>query len=221
MNAVNELTAQIQSPEFSAKINLASGRHLLIRILESDEVVLSLIAIIREAPEHALQILSRVEQLSRLHINPRYENPNDTAIATYCWALFQADPDLGRIAATFAASAAGVWWAREIAVFILENRLAAQKDLDMEATAFSPFADKLNFSFAQVNRSPSLEGVLPILVTLVTDVYKYIIVTNFAKSAEASDRPKREFHTWRDEEVITIVSEPDSVNDTELVFGWS
>jgi hypothetical protein len=221
MPSLVELIAYIESQGFSARINLASGRNLLIRFLEMDEGVSALVDAIKESSEQALHVLARVEDLSRMKVNPRYENPNDTAMAVYSWALYQSWPDLGRIASIFASSAPGIWWAREIAVLIFDHQLAVQSEPDMLTTAFSQFADQPRFSFAQTGRVMPIEGDLPVLVTLVSDVYKKVIVRNFAEVAEGSDKPKHETHTWSGEEIINFVYSAASAKNTERAFGRS
>jgi hypothetical protein len=99
-----------------------------MRSLESDIDIKSLVDLVNEKPEIASQILDCVGELCRISINPRYENPNDVAIAAYCWVLFQFSPNIGKMAAAIACTAKVTWWARETAIFILENDITAQSE---------------------------------------------------------------------------------------------
>jgi hypothetical protein len=66
-------------------------------------------------------VLGRLINLTRQSVDPRYDNPNDIAMATYLFALQQTDSALARIGAEAVIGVAGAWWASKIAYVILDR----------------------------------------------------------------------------------------------------
>ena len=73
--------AAIESDEFAAEANLASGLSDFLFQIKRSNAFTSLFRLASESSSAAYAILSRVLRLSKLSIDSRYENPFDTAVA--------------------------------------------------------------------------------------------------------------------------------------------
>ncbi len=83
---VPEALEHIESIFFSGITNIASGFHLFERILETDKVVHDLsVDMCVEAVTR--KVFERLKELSKKEIDEKFENPVDTALATYAWLL--------------------------------------------------------------------------------------------------------------------------------------
>ncbi|MEA5452054.1 hypothetical protein VB780_26000 [Leptolyngbya sp. CCNP1308] len=112
----------IESTQFSALVNLSSGRRTFEKICGRDLVVKSLLEKLLDSESvFGWQVLSRVATLSQQKNDCQYENPNDVALAVYIWALSLVKLELAETAAQFALSAPNCWWARIFALHILKN----------------------------------------------------------------------------------------------------
>jgi hypothetical protein len=115
---IREAMQEIESHEFAARLNVASDFRTFIQAAKSQEAVLTLWQEL-DSPEKCQQVLYRVFELSRQRVDPRYENPWDTALAVYVWLISSKDLDLARMAAEVAAQAPQCWWATKISRHIL------------------------------------------------------------------------------------------------------
>ncbi len=113
--------AAIESDEFAAEANLASGLSDFLFQIKRSNAFTSLFRLASESSSAAYAILSRVLRLSKLSIDSRYENPFDTAVAVYLVILARAKPELAEIAATHAYHLQNSWWARKTAAQVLEE----------------------------------------------------------------------------------------------------
>ncbi|MGH9384663.1 MAG: hypothetical protein ACRD2N_10295 [Vicinamibacterales bacterium] len=112
---INDLFDAIESGKTAAELNVLSGAGPFLRALQSLPGVRSLAASSRSNPAVALQVLRRLEQLSKKQIDRRFENPNDVAIAAYILILSSADRDIKRAALAASATAENCWWATRVA----------------------------------------------------------------------------------------------------------
>jgi len=65
------------------------------------------------------EVLGRIHGLSRLAVDRRYENPNDTALAVLLWLTMFAAPDYVQIVADVVDRAPQCWYAKKLANRIL------------------------------------------------------------------------------------------------------
>jgi hypothetical protein len=189
MTTLTELFQRAESAEFSAKANIASGLTLFLGILEEDDTVRSLVKLLKDQPHWVIDVLSRTEQLARLSIDPRYENPSDVALATYCWALQLVHPQVAKIGANFAAHAQGAWWARLVALRVLREDLGQQRRTN-SAVETKRFEKML---LASMRPEPNLEDIP---ITFVRDVSKYLIVYRYLINGEAQGKPIAKLARW-------------------------
>ena len=120
MNA-NEVMHAIESPEFAARVNVASDFQTFLREASEQEAVSSLR---RELASDDIRrrLCDRICQLARQQIDLRYENPNDTALTLYLWLLSLKEPQRAkRAAAVVVAHARQCWWATKVAYRLLHD----------------------------------------------------------------------------------------------------
>lgn len=61
------------------------------------------------------EIFERIRDLSRLEVDRRYENPNDTALAILLWLSVLTAPDYAQIAADLVDRTPQCWYAKKLA----------------------------------------------------------------------------------------------------------
>jgi hypothetical protein len=72
---------EIQTQEFAAKLNVASGFRSFFRAASEEPAVATLFKAVLESGETREEVFGRILDLSSLDVDIRYENPNDTALA--------------------------------------------------------------------------------------------------------------------------------------------
>jgi hypothetical protein len=111
--------AEITSHEFDVKLNIVSGLRSFIRAAFGERSVDVLYRAMLISPLARDAVLEQLQSLSRLEIDRRYENPNDTALAVFLLLTLIVDTDLAIIAADLVDRAPQCWYARKIAHKIL------------------------------------------------------------------------------------------------------
>src|ERR1700687_457382 len=112
--ALEKLFDEVESPRTAATVNVASGKRSFFKNITSLPVAWKL----RQAcvkPDAAALVVSRVMSLAERSVDERYENPHDTSLCIYLWALQTRRPDLARIAAGAIREARNCWWSSELA----------------------------------------------------------------------------------------------------------
>ena len=110
--------AQIETHEFAAELNLASGTRGFFRAVARDPAV----GVVREgmlrSGEACEEVLSRIYDLTKLDIDLRYENMNDVPLAVLLWLMYFASFNSG-LAAYYVDHAPQCWYAKKLARRIL------------------------------------------------------------------------------------------------------
>ncbi len=109
-----EAMREIEGHAFAARVNVGSDLRTFLRAAQEEPAVKFLFAELSRE-EAANTLVQRVSELSGEPVDPRYENPWDSALAIYLWMLSLKAPHLARIAAEATAQAAQCWWARTLA----------------------------------------------------------------------------------------------------------
>lgn len=81
------ITDKMESLEFSARLGIASGFGTFLDILTESQPFKDLQIFLEQGEDAERQLLAHIKQLGSTPIDERYENPNDTALAAYLWAL--------------------------------------------------------------------------------------------------------------------------------------
>jgi hypothetical protein len=111
--------AEITSHEFDVRLNVVSGLRSFIRAALGEKSVDVLYRAMLTSPSARDAVLEQLQSLSRLEIDRRYENPNDTALAVFLLLTLIVDTDLAMIAADLVDRAPQCWYAQKIARKIL------------------------------------------------------------------------------------------------------
>lgn len=121
-NALNirEIFRNIESHDLSAELNMALNLSNFFRIADEQESIQNLKLLINDL-ENINIILLRIKDLIEEKVDLRYENPYDTAVTVYTWALFSGHTQAGKIAAEYATSLRQGWWAIKYARDILNE----------------------------------------------------------------------------------------------------
>ena len=110
MTALTGTLDRIESPAFSAEMNLAAGRKLFLRLLRANPVFNELRTASHTA-EGNTAIKARLLQLIKAEAHTDQEHPHDVALAAYLLALDDtAEPDvIAEAAREMASLQNGVW----------------------------------------------------------------------------------------------------------------
>ena len=114
-----EALSEIQSHEFAANLNAVSSMGAFFRASSREPAVVALYGRMLESEEVREEALGRIHDLSRLQVDPRYENPNDTPLAILLWLTYFAAPAYSGVAATMINRAPQCWYAKKLASRIL------------------------------------------------------------------------------------------------------
>jgi hypothetical protein len=116
---IKKIMESIENSQFTAITGIASSFSLFIKIIEKQDIVKELIEEIYESLENRWIILSRISELLNSTIDPNYENPYDTAISVYLWALSLVDLELSQTAAAFILNIENGWWSKKFAQHLM------------------------------------------------------------------------------------------------------
>jgi len=118
--SLQQLAEQIESHEFAIQTNVVSGTRQFFRAIAEQEPVRQLRSEI-QSQDLARELVIRISKLSRQRVDVRYENPFDTAFATYLWALQSVHPELARVAAEGIVQAPNCFWSSRLAESLLRE----------------------------------------------------------------------------------------------------
>jgi len=132
-----EALSEIESYEFNARLNVVSSMPAFFRAATNEPAVLELYSCMPESGDVREEALGRIHDLSRLEVDRRYENPNDTPLAILLWLTWFAAPDYADIAADLVDRAPQCWYAKKLARRILvPPRVASGNSWAGEPPAF-------------------------------------------------------------------------------------
>jgi hypothetical protein len=118
---MEKLMLQIESYEFAALLNIASDFKVFWRAAYREEVTKELIQQLLDSPKNIWLVFKRTVDLSQQEIDPQYENPWDTALAVYLWALSMVNLEVAQTAAGFVINTENGWWAKKFANTLLQK----------------------------------------------------------------------------------------------------
>jgi hypothetical protein len=110
---LDEAMKEIESHEFAARVNVASDLTTFLQAAQAEPSVNCLLEEL-DSPEMRPAVLSKVYELTQRQVDPRYENPWDTALAVYVWAMSLRDLDLAKVAAKEVVQVPQCWWAAKL-----------------------------------------------------------------------------------------------------------
>jgi hypothetical protein len=116
-----EILKTIESPVFQIEVNVASDLRTFLAAVREHLATRQLIEHLT-SPSAQERVLNRVFTLSRQSPDPRYENPSDTPLGVYLFALSVHDVVLAGVAAQAIGEARQCWWASKMAEQIVLGR---------------------------------------------------------------------------------------------------
>lgn len=117
-----ETMSAIEQDEFAAEMNLAAGTKAFRRAIREHELFHRLSELAIENPS---AVAGRVEAISGIEVDERYENRFDTALSAYLMVLSDvAGPELVSQASQAILRTPKLWWASEIARELLLQTVA-------------------------------------------------------------------------------------------------
>lgn len=106
---------EIESIAFAARANIASDLHTFINVIEAEPAVISLQTRLRNESTPIDDLLSAIRHLIGLEDDNEYENPADTAVATYGWIIASEHPKLNGLVSNVLGSLPNSWWSNQLA----------------------------------------------------------------------------------------------------------
>lgn len=127
------LLEQTESIQFATELNVVSSERLFESALRQHPVVSDICGHLTDE-ESREQLAVRLADLLYRDVDPRYEHPHDVAVAVYLRLLDVCDPQLGALAATTAVKQPNLWWARSVAMEILEGSRTRAREVSTVTT---------------------------------------------------------------------------------------
>ena len=117
-----ETMAVIEQDEFAAEMNLAAGTKAF-RLAIRDHALFHRLSEL--AKENPCKVAERIEAISHVEVDERYENRFDTALSAYLMVLSDtAEPEIASRASQIVLRTPKVWWASGIARELLLETIA-------------------------------------------------------------------------------------------------
>ena len=117
MTVSTELFDKVESPHFSARVNLASDTKMFVRLANEQSEFLQLREEMKDESSRK-RVVDRALYLTQLPFDVKYENPNDAAVATYILALSMSDEVLAiEIVKGVVSNNNGWWWAWKLSEY--------------------------------------------------------------------------------------------------------
>jgi hypothetical protein len=119
MNFSESLT-EIESDNFAALVNIASGYNLFFSFAGQQNVVQELWKELA-SPTQQEALLKRIKKLAAEEHDLQYCNPRDVAFTIYLWLLSLRNPELAQQAAEVIAKVPQGGWMEDAAYFFLQT----------------------------------------------------------------------------------------------------
>jgi hypothetical protein len=114
-----EIFERIESPTFSAIINVASGYRQLLKAIAGEPEFVDLtkwaMQSSQDGESNPMQLYSRIDRLASEVQDEQSENPHDIAMAVYLLVLNEVAPRVASLAANSICACKNCWWAHQIA----------------------------------------------------------------------------------------------------------
>ncbi|MCI0460546.1 MAG: hypothetical protein L0Z62_26630 [Gemmataceae bacterium] len=108
-----EAMEQIERPQLSALVNLASNLKTFLRTV-ADQPGIQTVAMALQTPERIAAVAGRVAALAAQPGEDGHEHPADAALAASLWLLSQLDQEQAELVAGALAGVGHFWWARKV-----------------------------------------------------------------------------------------------------------
>lgn len=122
--------SDIVGREFDIRLSVVSGVRSFLRAVVTEPAVITLYEAMIGIAQARRAVLEQIQHLSRLEVDRRYQNPNDTALAVLLLLVMFADARHLDIAADLVDHAPQCWYAKKIARRILNPPPVASQNLE-------------------------------------------------------------------------------------------
>ena len=109
-----EALAHSESPRLDAELNFASGTSAFFQGISKEPGIQEALRMVGESGDVREAALSRIHDLAMAEIDPKYQNPNDTALAVLLWLTYFTDAEWARVAADYVERAPRCWYANRL-----------------------------------------------------------------------------------------------------------
>ncbi len=196
----NEFYNYIESVDLSNKLNLSSGLTMFVNILNEDKNVKEVKDLLSRDEDLLLDLYRRLFTLTKIIVDYRYENPNDTAIAVYLWILNQVNPKssiLCGLAKNVIGKVENLWWAKilnevisceEITSQFAYSKMVFDKEEIFEL--INTVSEKI-YKMSLINEFPDHEGRV-----LIKNLGSYYQSSGLSIGIPAPDWPKPNSDKW-------------------------
>lgn len=114
--------AEVLSPDFDVRMNLAGGVGAFVKAAGSEPSVMTLLRLLNEDSRYWQRVLIELTDMSRAATDRRYQNPNDVALAILLLLVASTGHRGVLAAADTVDRAPETWYAKKIARRILNPR---------------------------------------------------------------------------------------------------
>lgn len=108
----DKIFVEIESDQFSAQLGLASGFKMFHNIMKNNETFNLLCLIISN--NGCEVVIDRIKEIIKTDFDHKYENPYDTALATYILALLKINRQAGIYASQLVYDEHQTWWTNQV-----------------------------------------------------------------------------------------------------------
>jgi len=112
---------EIESPRHDTFLNLASGLRIFKELLQESRAVSSLIEYIGDNLAEKDNVQERIQKLLLEENNLPYIHPQDSAIASYLFAVSRTDNNLASELAIYLLGIAHLWWTNLLAADLIKS----------------------------------------------------------------------------------------------------
>jgi hypothetical protein len=112
--SVEQASRSIESESFSSRVSASSLPGTLVRAIARQPEYHILRNALRTDPDASSEVLSRIQTLLRLDVDPRYLNPFDIPIVAYLMALTESDRRAARMALDLVDTGHNLVWAHRV-----------------------------------------------------------------------------------------------------------
>jgi hypothetical protein len=156
-----ETMGTIEQDEFAAEMNLASGTTAFRRAIRGHELFHRLSELVKENPS---EVAERIEAISHIEVDERYENRFDTALSAYLMVLSDvAKPELAAKSSQAVLRTPKIWWASGIARELLLQTVAVggiEAGVDWSESFYVRFNERFIALYSSLGRDTTMRDLL-------------------------------------------------------------
>lgn len=194
----------IESPQFAARFGFASDLPSFTNALARDDTIAEVIGLLSKDSECVDLFIQKIRDLSGMHFDSCYENPNDIPIAAYGWALVAAYPEISGVIADLLSTVANSWWSGKLAAHI------RQRDRQTDHSAYNTYVViHQNAPNVRIYQEPFADTYIPAKSSAYLRHYKIALAHQVVVKHVALDVDQSYFS----DELVSIEEKDSSTNE--------